>query len=169
MVGAPCLSGSNLMGKRSRVCYLWGMNERRWILVVTALSMGVAGAQDQNPLLPRTPTAFETRNAGGTGEGDVSIQKVEAKTVKVTYVAVTESRDWKDTAGKVIRGRLLAFDAVKGDEANLVRDGKIRLLVDGAKGFSLLSLEKLCMEDRTYIGVLADARKPKAALQKVPQ
>ena len=136
---------------------------------VLALSMGLAGAQVQNPLLPRTPTAYETRNAGGTGEAHASIQKEEAKTIKVTLVAVTESRDWKDNTGKVIRGRLLAFDAAKGDEANLVRDGKIRLLVDGAKNFNLLSLEKLCTEDRTYIGALAAARKPSAGSQKPPQ
>ena len=136
---------------------------------VLASSMGLAGAQEQNPLLPRTPTAYETRNAGGSGEGHASIQKEEAKTTRVTLVAVTESRDWKDNTGKVIRGRLLAFDAVRGEEANLVRDGKIRLLVDGAKHFSLLSLEKLCTEDRTYIGTLAAARKPNAGLQKAPQ
>ncbi|OYV03857.1 MAG: hypothetical protein CFE26_19955 [Verrucomicrobiales bacterium VVV1] len=131
--------------------------------------MSSAIAQVQNPLLPKTPTAFETRNAGGTAQGDVSVEKKEGKPTKITYTAVTDSRDWKDTTGKVIRARLLAFDAAKGDEANLVRDGKIRLLIDGTKNFSLLSLEKLCTEDRAYIGTLADARKPKASPQKATE
>ncbi len=131
--------------------------------------MGTAIAQDQNPFLPKTPTAFETRNAGESAEGNASIQKVEGKPTKITYTAVTDSRDWKDISGKVIRGRLIAFDVAKGDEANLVREGKVRLLVDGAKNFSLLPLEKLSTEDRDYIGTLVAARKPKASPQKTSE
>ncbi len=131
-----------------------------------ALSMGVAVAQEEHPSLPKTPTSFETRNTGGTEEGEVSIEKEEAKTRKVTLTAVTESRDWKDTKGKVIRGRLLAFEAAPGEEAPLVRDGKIRLLIDGAKRFSLLPLDKLSTEGRTHIGLLAAARKEQAGQGK---
>jgi len=131
--------------------------------------MSQADGQEQNPMLPKTPTAFETRNAGASAEGDVSVQKVEGKPTKITYTAVTDSRDWKDTTGKVIRARLIAFDAPKGDEANLVREGKVRLMVDGARNLSLLPIEKLCTEDRTYIGTLVDARKPKASPQKATE
>ena len=45
----------------------------------------------------------------------------------------------------------------------MVREGKIRLLADGAKRFSLLPLEKLGAEDRAYIANLAAARKREAA------
>ena len=132
-----------------------------------AMSVGLAVAQDeQDPSLPKTPTAFETRNTGGTEEGEVSIEKEEGKTTKVTFTAVTASRDWKDAKGKVIRGRLLAFEAADGEVADLVRDGKVRLLVDGAKRFSLLPLEKLSTEDRNYIGLLAAARDQEARQQK---
>jgi len=138
-------------------------------MAAMALSIGLAVAQEQNPSLPRTPTAFETRNTGGTAEPEVSIKKEESKAKTITYTAVTESREWKDTSGKVIRAHLLAFEAVDGDEALLVRDGNIRLLVDGAKQFSLLPLEKLCAEDRTYIGNLVASRKPQAGSQKAPE
>lgn len=131
--------------------------------------MSQADGQEQNPMLPKTPTAFETRNAGASAEGDVSVQKVEGKPTKITYTAVTDSRDWKDTSGKVIRGRLLAFDVAKGDEANLVREGKVRLLVDGAKNFSLLSLEKLSTEDRDFIGTLITALKSKVTPRKTSE
>ncbi len=134
-----------------------------------ALAMGglaAAQEQEQHPSLPKTPTSFETRDAGGTAEGDAAIQKDEGKTTKVTFTAVTESRDWKDTNGKVIRARLLAFEPASGEEAHLVREGKVRLLVDGAKRFSLLPLEKLSTEDRAHIGMLAAARKQQAGQQK---
>ncbi len=49
-----------------------------------------------------------------------------------------------------------------------MKDGKIRLLVDGAKRFSLMPLERLGTEDRTYIGNLAAARKQEAESQKTP-
>lgn len=132
-----------------------------------AMSVGLAVAQDeQDPSLPKTPTAFETRNTGGTEEGEVSIEKQEGKTTKVTFTAVTASRDWKDAKGKVIRGRLLAFEAAEGELADLVRNGKVRLLVDGAKRFNLLPLEKLSTEDRTHIGLLAAARKQQAGQEQ---
>lgn len=139
-------------------------------LALLAGSIGLAVAQDQDqdqdPSLPKTPTAFETRNTGGTEEGEVSIEKQEGKTTRVTFTAVTASRDWKDATGKVVRGRLLAFEAVGGDVADLVRNGKVRLLVDGAKHFSLLPLEKLSTEDRAHIEILAAARKKQAGQEK---
>jgi hypothetical protein len=147
------------------------MRTRKWTagIGLLAMSMGVAAAvaqEDQDASLPKTPTSFETRNTGDSEEGEVTIKKEEAKPTKVTFTAVTDSRDWKDTTGKVIRGRLLAFEAAEGEVAELVRDGKVRLLVDGAKRFSLLPLEKLSTEDRTHIGLLAAARKKQASQER---
>ena len=138
-------------------------------MALVGSSMGLLVAQDQNPSLPKTPTAFETRNTGGTTDNEVSIEKRENKPIKITFIAVTDSREWRDATGKVIRARLLAFDAPKGDEANLVREGKIRLLVDGAKAFSLFPLDKLCHEDRAFIGSLVAARKPQESPGKTAE
>lgn len=135
-------------------------------LGLLAWSTGLIVAQEQDPELPKTPTSFETRNTSGTEEVEVSIEKQEGKATKVTLIAVTESRDWKDTTGKVIRGRLLAFEAATSEEAHLVRDGKIRLLVDGAKRYSLLPLGKLSAEDRNHVSILAAARKQEAGQPK---
>lgn len=144
------------------------MITRKWAagIGLLAMSMGVAVAQEEHPSLPKTPTAFETRNTGDTEEGVVTIKKDEAKPTKITFTAVTDSRDWKDTTGKVIRGRLLAFEAAEGEVADLVRNGKVRLLVDGAKRFSLLPLERLSTEDQIHIGLLAAARKKQAVQEK---
>lgn len=144
------------------------MRTRNWAagIGLLAISMGVAVAQEEHPSLPKTPTSFETRNTGDSEEGEVAIKKDEAKPTKVTFMAVTDSRDWTDTTGKVIRGRLLAFEAAEGEVADLVRNGKVRLLVDGAKRFSLLPLERLSTEDRNHIGLLAAARKKQAGQEK---
>jgi hypothetical protein len=131
-----------------------------------ACSLVVPMAAEEDRSLSKTPTSFETRNTGGTDEEEASIKKEEGNVTKVTFTAVTASRDWKDPQGKVIRGRLLAFEAAGGEVADLVRNGKVRLLVDGAKRFSLLPLEKLSTEDRTYITGLAAARKQQAAEPK---
>lgn len=144
------------------------MKTGQWVvgLGLLAWSTGVAVAQDPNDRPVQGPTAFETRNTGDTEEGEVEIKKQEGKVTKVTFTAVTDSRDWKDSTGKVVRGRLLAFEAAEGEVAELVRNGKVRLLVDGAKRFSLLPLEKLSSEDRTYIAGLAAARKQQAGEAK---
>ena len=127
------------------------------------LLLGATGAamaqEEEDSRLPKTPTSFETRNTGGTEEGEVGIKKEEGKVTKVTFTAVTDSREWKDSNGMVVRGRLLAFEAAEGEVAELVRNGKVRLLVDGAKRFSLLPLGKLSTEDRNYIASIAAARK----------
>ena len=128
-------------------------------------SVGVAMAQEQNTRPPQGPTAFETRNTGRTDEQEASIKNEEGKVTRITFTAVTDSRDWTDSAGKVIRGRLLAFEAAEGEVPDVVRDGKVRLLVDGAKRFNLLPLEKLSTEDRTHIARLAATRKQQAGGQ----
>ena len=128
-------------------------------------SSAAAMAQEQNTLPPQGPTAFETRNTGGTDEQEASIRNEEGKVARITLTAVTDSRDWTDTTGKVIRGRLLAFEAAEGEVPDVVRDGKVRLLVDGAKRFNLLPLEKLSTDDRTRIALLAAARKQQAGRQ----
>jgi hypothetical protein len=126
-----------------------------WLMLGSA---GLVSAEEGQPTPAQGPTAFETRNTGDAEEGEVSIDRNEGKPRKITYTAVTDSREWKDAKGKVIRARLLAFEAAEGEVAGLVRDGQVRLLVDGAKRFSLLPLEKLSPEDRAFITGLAAAR-----------
>ena len=48
-----------------------------------SMSLTVAQEQDQDPSLPRTPTAFETRNTGEDAGGDASIRKEEGKSRNV--------------------------------------------------------------------------------------
>lgn len=135
-------------------------------LGMLAFSTGVAVAQNPIPVGPWVPPCFETRNTGNAEEGEVSIKKEEAKATRITFTAVTDSRDWKDATGKIVRGRLLAFECAEGAVPDLVRNGKVRLLVDGAKRFSLLPLERLSTEDQTHIGLLAAARKKQTVQEK---
>lgn len=131
--------------------------------LASSAGLAIAQQEEQHPSLPKTPTSFETRDAGGENETEASVRKEERTPRKVTFMAVTESREWKDIHGKVVKAQLLAFEAGEGKELPLVKDGKIRLLVDGAKRFSLLPLESLSAADRTFITNLAAARKRDAA------
>ena len=129
-------------------------------LMAMAYSSGIVIAQEKKEgPLPETPTAFETRNLNKTSETLPTIQKVGGKLKRVTVIAVTKSRKWKDNTGKAIMGRLLAFEPIKNQEPLLIRDGKIRLLVDGAKSYNIFPLSKLGAEDQAYIKGLVAARK----------
>ena len=141
------------------------MNSRLLMIhaVVLVLSTGASAADNDGPL-PETPTAFETRNTGGNHEPEADFRKNrKVKPTKVKFTALTDPREWHDAKGKAIRGRLLAFEAGDGKTRAAVQNGKVRLLVDGAKKFSLLSLDSLSREDQMFVRNLIAVRNKAAA------
>ncbi|MEP4079063.1 hypothetical protein [Haloferula sp.] len=136
-------------------------------LPVLLALIGGLGAEE---FTDSTPTAFETRNSGQTSESGVSMAKRETKTRKVTYIAVCETRNWKNSEGTVIKAMMLAFDsdpkAPEKQPLQLVSEGKIRLLIDGAKQFNLYPLAKLSGEDQEFVNKLVAARKAEAAAKE---
>ena len=136
---------------------------------------GSAAVQGQNgfvfPVTPATPTDFVPRNVGTSVNGSaILIEPPVPKKVKVTYTAVSPLREWSSVKGKSVQGSLIAFEV--GDhsqsqkELTIVRNGKIRLLVEGQKTFSLLALTFLSKKDQEYITGLVKARKEAAAAAK---
>jgi hypothetical protein len=117
--------------------------------------------------VPATPRKFATRSIGGhtvTGGATVEPGKGAAKVRHITYGVLSESRNWTSTEGKVLVGRLIAFEDMvvefpKGAEAppaplppahpTVLRDGKVRLLVN-QKACEVL-LERLVQADRDFI------------------
>ena len=59
----------------------------------------------------------------------------------------------------MIRGRLLAFEGGADHSDTVIRNGKVRLLADGAKAFNLLPLAKLSEGDQLFVKNLAAVRK----------
>ena len=131
-------------------------------------AVGIGTDDDDGPL-PETPTAFETRNTGKQSESVASVREVEVKKRKLTVTAVTDSRAWRDSSGKLVNARLVAFDPVMGAPHSLIRNAKIQLLVDGEKKLRLMPLARLSAADHAFIKGLVEARLKEAKARKTEE
>ena len=129
------------------------------------LLTAVSSAQTSFPVSPATPGGFTTRSTGDLSSGtSVTSKKAPPKPIKVSYTIVGELRQWTNTKGASIHARLLAFetgDPAKADPnrvLTLIRDGKIRLLVEGKNTFNELQLSTLSSPDQEYVTELVKTR-----------
>ncbi|MCH7226956.1 hypothetical protein MLD59_12500 [Verrucomicrobiaceae bacterium E54] len=135
---------------------------KRWMLL-WAIPFGLA-AQDF-PVTPHVPPAFETRDVGEVNDGGASITRTrpQTKTRKITYIAVSGIRDWRNTGGQVIQASMLAFDPPPGASKDaalpLVREGRIRLWIEERKKVTEYPLAKLSSQDREFVNQLLEAQK----------
>lgn len=136
---------------------------------------------------PTTGKKFETRTINGSGGNNgVSINGSTTpapppKAKLVSYFSLSESRQWKSNDGRSLLGSIIAFEesVIEIDAANpaaareaaqkappaklpekptLIRDGKVRLLVNN-KPYEV-ALELLSTEDRKFVEDL-NAKLPK--------
>lgn len=153
------------------------------LLVLFAVAMPLS-AQVVNPT---TSKKFETRTINGSGgNSGVSINNATkpaapTKTKLTSYFMLGEPRQWKSTDGRSLLGTIITFEesVIEFDAANpaaareavekappaklpdkptLIRDGKVRLLVN--KKPVEVPLERLSEDDRKYVDDL-NARLPK--------
>ncbi len=128
--------------------------------------LGGLGAQE---LPGGTPGVDKRPHRSRVGDGSVTIDpgKRDVEPKKVTYVAVTELRDWRNLEGTVIRARMMAFDRKPGasedEPLTLVQKDKVRLWVEGRKKASEYPLSKLSKEDQAFIEGLVKAHEAAAA------
>jgi hypothetical protein len=149
--------------------------------------LAMAAPLSAQVILPTTGKKFDTRTINGSGgSGGVSIGSTTkppppTKTKLVSHFMLGESRQWKSTDGKSLLGSIITFEdsVVEFEAANaaaareavakspppklpekptLIRDGKIRLLVNQKP--VEVPLERLSDEDRKYVENLK-ARMPK--------
>jgi hypothetical protein len=121
------------------------MNARPAILLAGTLMAGLAAAQ----VVPANPENFTKRSIGGATSGGVEVQPRNGDKPQavryVTYIILSVDRFWTSTEGKLIQGKLIAFEDMvtevpKGaapppnptppEEPTVVRDGRIRLLMN---------------------------------------
>ena len=81
---------------------------------------------------------------GGTSIIGPKLSEFKKTTKKITYLAVSDHRDWTNDQGKIIKARLIAFDP--GDKQKfippiIIKDKNIRMLV-GQKPY-IFPLSKL--------------------------
>ncbi len=139
------------------------MKRQYFTLVLLLLACLVFSLKAQTvPVTPASPTEFKKRDLGGTlGTGVVGIKRAQTKPVVITYIAVSESRAFVSEEGKSITAQLVAFE--EGDPAKLkrpltlIKEGKIRLLVDGRRKANVLPLAKLREEDQAFVQAVDEA------------
>ncbi len=134
---------------------------------------------------PATPKGFEIRkNGSGTGTGS-SIGLVSSTnkqtTQVITYTALSKIREWKNTDGKTMKARLLAFSPPpvknnakdKGAQFTVIHDQKVRFLMSPNNKPTIYPLEKLSDFDKEFILKIAKAAAQPAnstpLVQKKPQ
>jgi hypothetical protein len=164
------------------------MSVHHLALCLTAASLFTLQAQ----VVPTTPTKFGKRNVGNVSDGGgsanigLSPNATQPKpTVReVSYIALSDARQWSSTDGKTLVGKLIAFEQTEqtlpaGQTANsntsapvlpsrptLIRQGNVRLLVQ-QKAFEL-PLDRLSQPDRDFIQQLDAAIAKKASAPKAP-
>lgn len=154
--------------------------------LLACLMLGIvsAGAQTPpekptTPSGPATPKGFDKRDLSSSSTIDGVINKgptdpdAKPKIRYTVHISVSDSRQWKNTDGKSIVGKLIAFEDLtletqKGApppsfqppvNPTIVKDGKARLLVD-EKPYEI-ALDRLSQIDRNFIeGIRAVATKP---------
>jgi hypothetical protein len=155
------------------------------LTALAALALQTLHAQ----VVPTTPTQFTKRNvgnmtdSGGSANIGLSPNATQPKpTVReISYIALSDARQWTSTDGKALIGKLIAFEQSEQilpsaqstsntttpalpARPTLIRQGNIRLLVQ-QKAFEL-PLDRLSQPDRDFIQTLDAAIAKKAAAPK---
>ncbi len=129
-----------------------------WGLVLT---IGVCFGQGF-PVTPANPTEFKGRSLGGSlGSSVAGVQKVKPVTQTLHYIAVSDLRAFESNEGKKLMAWLIAFEP--GDPESkpvtqpltVIRDGKIRLWVEGKQKLSTVPLDRLKASDQEYVKQVA--------------
>lgn len=138
------------------------------IAVLLAAWSAIASAQ----VVPATPKGFTTRTTGGGSSSNVGVisqPKPQEKTVRtISYISLSEPRQWKSSDEKSLLGKLIAFEDLvvetkiaadakptpatppqMPDHPSVVRDAKARLLIDH-KPFEV-ALARLSEDDQKFI------------------
>jgi hypothetical protein len=149
--------------------------------------LAMAAPLSAQVILPATGKKFDTRTINGSGGNTgVSVNNVTkpappTKTKLTSYFLLGEPRQWKSTDGKSLLGTIITFEesvlefeaanpaaareavakappAKMPDKPTLIREGKVRLLVNQKP--VEVPMERLSDEDRKYVEDL-NARLPK--------
>jgi hypothetical protein len=141
------------------------------------LEIGTASAQVDFPSNPTVgPKKYEKRSVGGEIDAGAKVEEKQGTVRYTTHIVLYDTRIWTSIEGKPLSGKLIAFEdltaeAPKGTsepkmsappaKPTVVRDGKVRLLVDRKP--VEISLKRLSTQDIEFIGQIEAAIEKKAA------
>jgi len=146
------------------------------------LAVASATAQTEIPANPLvTPKKSPARAVGGGVDPGVKVDpaKKDPNVRYVSHIVLYQNRYWTSAEGKPLEAKLIAFedlvaDVPKGasepvmstppENPTVVRDGKVRLLVD--KKPVELALERLSQQDQEFVEQIKASLAKKAAGKK---
>ncbi len=121
----------------------------------------VASLASGQTIVPGNPSNFEKRGVnGGSSVGASTRQPVKPTPEIITFTAVSPQRVWTNSSGKAIVARLLAFSAPENPNegpTEIIRDGKVMLLLEKAKQATVYPLNKLSQPDQIFVKSIAQA------------
>lgn len=147
--------------------------------LLAAVGLMIAAASALSQVVPATPKKFTKRiaGAGSVSTGTSSLPQRPAPEIKqVTYITLSEARQFNSTDGKSLIGKLIAFEdftvvttngaqpqtpPVPPTNPTVVKDGKARLLVN-SKPFEV-PLDRLSEADRDFVDAIRLAVAAKSA------
>ncbi len=138
------------------------------IAILLAAWADLASAQ----VVPASPKGFTTRTTGGGSSSNIGVTsqpKPQEKTVRtISYISLSEPRQWKSADGKSLLGKLIAFEdlivetkiaadakpspsapPLMPDHPTVVRDAKARLFIDSKP--VEVALARLSEDDQKFI------------------
>jgi len=148
-------------------------------MVLFLAGIGSCSAQVDFPGNPLVgPKKYTKREVGGGAEPGAAVEEPANTGMAryVTHIVLYDLRYWTSVEGKPLAGKLIAFEdmvvtAPKDSpapampeppkEPTLVKDGKIRLLVNGKP--VEVPVERLSLQDREFIDGIQEALDRKAA------
>ncbi|CAN5912320.1 hypothetical protein BH11VER1_BH11VER1_18450 [soil metagenome] len=126
--------------------------------------------------VPISPNQRPISGGGSASVGVVPQAPVKTIVKTITYITLSEARQWTSSDGKTLLAKIIAFEDIVTESADkseaqqtatmptttptLIKDGKIRLLVN-RKPFEL-ALDKLSQPDRDFVENLRSAIQKKA-------
>jgi len=144
------------------------MNARLNRLFCAAFVVIAAESALHAQVVPTTPTKFNMRPVGdaSASAGIASAPKPKETIYRqITYITLSQPRQWKSADGKSLLGKLIAFEDIvvesKGvapdknaapampAKITVVRDGKVRLMVD-SKPYEV-ALDRLGEDERKFV------------------
>ncbi len=145
------------------------------LLPLLALAMlGDTTTWGQVPVVPATPRGFDISGPrSSTGPNASILQPAAPKKIVKKYTAVSDSRIWKNTAGRTMTANLLAFDEGGAEGAKrpltLIMAGNVRLLKAGSADPVVVPLQTLTAEDQAFIAAIDKANRQPAPTPAVPE
>jgi hypothetical protein len=122
------------------------------ILLVMGIYLIFSQSESIAQIKANNKTISGSGQFGGASITTPKAAPIKKEVKKITYLAVTDDKTWINEEGKIIKGRLIAFNSGNKEKfipPTIIKDNNVRMLI-GNKAY-VFPLEKLREENRKEI------------------